>query len=674
METKKPEPRITDPIEVEVNRASYDEGDTIYVSGQVRDIYSGTPVSLIVLSPSGGNVALAQVTVGADKKFSTEITAGETMKVSGIYTVTATYGTENRSDTVSFWFNGEGYDSKCGPGTVFDSATNSCVLEGTGESDSPYEVTIEPADGSGAPGCEDTSSGCYIPSTVNVAVGGKVIFSNTDSAAHTFTSGTSSIPETVQVLFDSGLMMAGSTFEWSSTESGTVPYFCMVHPWMIGTIIVGEGGPLPTPISVNVKTDSSSYHLGEKIIVKGTVTPFDGTLVVIKVTSPSGQLVLIDQLTPSSSGVFSKEYRAAGSLWKNTGVYTLEANVNRSTDSVNFSIKTGVPDDVPTTPQSETTVSIPFGTSSPGCEENNRCYSPYNAFVTVGGTVTWSNDDTAAHTITGGTPSNGPSGIFDSSLLMAGSSFSHTFDTAGNYDYFCMVHPWQQGIITVGDSGSRTPEPSTKSDLEIFVNEKVYDIGQTVLLGVEIDDSDRTIQVAIDVLDPRGTSIVTRTLAVTPDSSESLEFRISEDFQTGNYEIIATASVDGKTIKDSAHFKVKSQYNEFQIQSVSITDQKGNPSTLQKGDVGFVKVKLDSKKNIATLVTVNIFDSKQTSIGIGSVKATLAAGESEIILSFNIPAKMTSGDSQIYVNAFSDWPSSGGIPQTPELKIMERVR
>ena len=102
------------------------------------------------------------------------------------------------------------------------------------------EVTIEAAAGSGAPGCEDTAEGCYIPSTATVDVGGVVIFSNTDSAAHTFTSGDPTMPDTVQVLFDSGLAMAGSTFEWSPTEAGDVPYFCMVHPWMQGMIIVQE--------------------------------------------------------------------------------------------------------------------------------------------------------------------------------------------------------------------------------------------------------------------------------------------------------------------------------------------------------------------------------------------------------------------------------------------------
>ena len=43
----------------------------------------------------------------------------------------------------------------------------------------------------------------------------------------------------------------------------------------------------------------------------------------------------------------------------------------------------------------------------------------------------------------------GPDGIFDSSLVMAGSSFSHVFEEAGSYDYFCMVHPWMAGMVMV---------------------------------------------------------------------------------------------------------------------------------------------------------------------------------------------------------------------------------
>jgi len=94
-------------------------------------------------------------------------------------------------------------------------------------------------------------------------------------------------------------------------------------------------------------------------------------------------------------------------------------------------------------------VSIPEGSSSPGCEEDNACYIEAETMVSVGGTVTWTNDDTAAHTVTSGTPTDGPDGVFDSSIIMSGATFEHTFEEAGEYDYFCIVHPWMTGKITV---------------------------------------------------------------------------------------------------------------------------------------------------------------------------------------------------------------------------------
>jgi plastocyanin len=94
-------------------------------------------------------------------------------------------------------------------------------------------------------------------------------------------------------------------------------------------------------------------------------------------------------------------------------------------------------------------VSIPAGSSVPGCEESNECYVPHSVSISKGDTVSWSNDDTAAHTVTSGSPANGPDGKFDSSLIMAGSVYEFTFEQAGNYDYFCMVHPWMIGTVQV---------------------------------------------------------------------------------------------------------------------------------------------------------------------------------------------------------------------------------
>lgn len=94
-------------------------------------------------------------------------------------------------------------------------------------------------------------------------------------------------------------------------------------------------------------------------------------------------------------------------------------------------------------------VTIPAGTSSPGCETSNACYTPASVIINAGDTVKWDNVDTAAHTVTSGSPADGPSGVFDSSLIMGKASFEHTFDKAGTYDYFCMVHPWMVGNVIV---------------------------------------------------------------------------------------------------------------------------------------------------------------------------------------------------------------------------------
>ena len=94
-------------------------------------------------------------------------------------------------------------------------------------------------------------------------------------------------------------------------------------------------------------------------------------------------------------------------------------------------------------------ISLPEGSGSPGCDETNECYIPFNVSVSAGEEITWSNDDSAAHTVTSGTPAEGPDGNFDSSLFMAGGTFSVTLDESGEYPYFCMVHPWMIGNITV---------------------------------------------------------------------------------------------------------------------------------------------------------------------------------------------------------------------------------
>jgi len=116
------------------------------------------------------------------------------------------------------------------------------------------------------------------------------------------------------------------------------------------------------------------------------------------------------------------------------------------------------------------------GSSVPGCEDTAEgCFIPNIATVVIGGTVTWENGDTAAHTSTAGSATEGPSGVWDSSLIMAGSSFSHTFDAEGSFDYFCMVHPWMAGTVIVEAEAAHEEEVYEEVHEEEVHEEEVHE-------------------------------------------------------------------------------------------------------------------------------------------------------------------------------------------------------
>jgi plastocyanin len=96
-----------------------------------------------------------------------------------------------------------------------------------------------------------------------------------------------------------------------------------------------------------------------------------------------------------------------------------------------------------------TSVSIVSGAST----LTTDAYSPNPIQVSVGTTVTWTNNDSQPHTVTSG--SNGqPDNKFNSSpnfnpLLNPGQTFSFTFTQAGNHPYFCTLHPNMVGTVSV---------------------------------------------------------------------------------------------------------------------------------------------------------------------------------------------------------------------------------
>ena len=84
------------------------------------------------------------------------------------------------------------------------------------------------------PGCEENDR-CYIPSLIVIEKGKQVTWVNEDSAFHSITSGYYGAPTE---LFDSGHLDPFESYTLTFDETGTYDYFCTLHPWMKGQVIV----------------------------------------------------------------------------------------------------------------------------------------------------------------------------------------------------------------------------------------------------------------------------------------------------------------------------------------------------------------------------------------------------------------------------------------------------
>jgi plastocyanin len=75
----------------------------------------------------------------------------------------------------------------------------------------------------------------YEPNPIQFGVSDTVTWTNDDTQPDTATSGENLNPDS---RFDSGIMAPAATFEHTFTEASEYPYFCLLHPNMVGTVIV----------------------------------------------------------------------------------------------------------------------------------------------------------------------------------------------------------------------------------------------------------------------------------------------------------------------------------------------------------------------------------------------------------------------------------------------------
>ena len=144
-----------------------------------------------------------------------------------------------------------------------------------------------------------TANNCFDPAQVNITPGTEVDWKNADTASHTVTSGKPS-DNTTGTIFDSSLVKAGGEFKFTFNDPGTFDYYCQVHPWMTGQVIVAAAGATTGGTSGGATTGGTTSGgmtmTGAKTMVQGMST--DGsTQVTIDTTAPVGGQPLSIALT-----------------------------------------------------------------------------------------------------------------------------------------------------------------------------------------------------------------------------------------------------------------------------------------------------------------------------------------------------------------------------------------
>lgn len=168
------------------------------------------------------------------------------------------------------------------------------------------------------------------------------------------------------------------------------------------------------------------------------------------------------------------------------------------------------------------TVTIPRGAASPEVDITKftptEWYVPSQISVNQNDTVTWINKDTEVHTVTSGVGAGLESllnnkqgkknGIFDSGLFKSGGNWTHRFEKAGVFTYFCTVHPWMEGTVVVKKGASlsipnypvdalgqrqnvfpvHTLTEDNKYDIDMAWNPKVLLTGERVSFILDFSD------------------------------------------------------------------------------------------------------------------------------------------------------------------------------------------
>ncbi|HKG72300.1 MAG TPA: plastocyanin/azurin family copper-binding protein, partial [Nitrososphaeraceae archaeon] len=266
------------------------------------------------------------------------------------------------------------------------------------------------------PGASAEGNPDYDPENLNVPMGVGIQWINYDNAPHTVAS----LKDDGKSFESSIILPNGNyTLDTSTLDESEYEYFCTLHPYMKAKFTMG------TDAAANASGPNSQNNSGT-----GNISTAAGSKQQAASGTNENTTENISNENNSTEGIINAA--------KNNSINEPQVSSANGTSVTNMSTGTSTP--------SISTVSIVSGSSLPS---NGEFYVPETVETTVGSMINWKNDDFGPHTVTSGDMTTGKTGVFDSNIMQKGSTFSFLFDKVGEYDYFCTLHPFMTGRISV---------------------------------------------------------------------------------------------------------------------------------------------------------------------------------------------------------------------------------
>ena len=286
-------------LSVTADKENYVYGGTVSITGNVPSYVEGATGSLKILTSKNKVFLEATFTPKPDRTFSYTFKLEGSLLEEGIWTARVNY--QGNNAITNF--------------TVL--AQELLVVD--------VDITI---------GSSNQNNGKFFdPKEIKIKKGIEVVWHNKDVTAHTIIYGQKGSPDAGSV-FDSGMIRSNTVYNHSFENIGDYPYFCKIHSWMTGRIIVAEDVQAPITVELSMSTDKPKYKLGDTVKVTGSVQPVLKEDLVMQVLNPIDLLFTLGKVKLLDDGKFSHSFPLKGDLAV-AGNYTIMATYfNKTISSV----------------------------------------------------------------------------------------------------------------------------------------------------------------------------------------------------------------------------------------------------------------------------------------------------------------------------------------------------